>query len=428
MADTTAEDVVKQSRANGWLLDVSRLVSRIGTGPLTGIDRIELAWLDHLLTGQRGVRLLCRTDRGQLLLPGSAGALIRNWARGEMEDLSATRPGLMDRPRGPTLPRHRAHAVLRRKALARSLHSGGPFGILRRRLRRDFPAGAAYLNLGHANLNPRLLFSLGAASARVAMIHDTIPLDHPDLCREGQEAAHRRRLIAALRHADLLLTVSDHVRQGILDWSRRLGLDPPPTVLVAPPGIAPTAPDPASLPPALRDRPYFVAIGTIEPRKNHALLLDAWRIMQADDHPPPFLCIAGRRGWRNEQVFGRLDALPSDAPVIELNDLSDAAVSALMDGAHALLMPSRAEGFGLPPAEAAALGTPVISAPLPAVQEILGDQLHILPADDPAAWAAAIREYARAPRRKVALPELPDWETHFRMVEEKIARLAHDAK
>ncbi|MDT9702392.1 glycosyltransferase, partial [Streptomyces sp. P17] len=89
-------------------------------------------------------------------------------------------------------------------------------------------------------------------------------------------------------------------------------------------------------------RPRFVTLGTIEPRKNHALLLDVW-----DSLPPPRpqLVVIGRRGWADQALFARIAATPD---VAEFNTLDDGQVAAVLTGAQALLMPSFAEGFGLP--------------------------------------------------------------------------------
>ncbi|MEF9606119.1 glycosyltransferase, partial [Paracoccus sp. PXZ] len=143
--------------------------------------------------------------------------------------------------------------------------------------------------------------------------------------------------------------------------------------MAAPIGTRLAAPDPAGLPADLDlSHPFFVTLGTIEPRKNHALLLDTWQILERRPDPPR-LFIIGRRGWENRAVFARLDRLPPGGAVRELPDLDDGAVAALIGRSHGLLMPSRAEGFGLPLTEAAGRGIPVLASPLLAAREMLGD-------------------------------------------------------
>ena len=88
-----------------------------------------------------------------------------------------------------------------------------------------------------------------------------------------------------------------------------------PPGFVAPLGVPVPKPVPQELP-FVPQPPYFLCLGTIEPRKNHLMLLDVWQNLPA---PVPQLYIVGRRGWSNVAVFDRLDHLPSDAPIHELS-------------------------------------------------------------------------------------------------------------
>ncbi|HRO13641.1 MAG TPA: glycosyltransferase, partial [Paracoccus sp. (in: a-proteobacteria)] len=203
-------------------------------------------------------------------------------------------------------------------------------------------------------------------------------------------------------------------RTDLLRWRGRLGIAARAPVVAAPIGTTLAAPDPGALPAQLDlNHPLFVALGTIEPRKNHAVLLDAWEELARRGGPVPQLVIAGRRGWKNHATFARLDALPPGGPVLELNGLSDGAVAALLEHSRALLMPSRAEGFGLPLTEAAGRGIPVLSTPLPAAGEILGDHALWLPHDDPRAWADAVAGLAAQPPRRLPPLAVPMWCDHL---------------
>jgi glycosyltransferase involved in cell wall biosynthesis len=389
------------------LLDVSRLISRLGQGPATGIDRVEAEWLAHLQT--RPHLLLCRVPRGQLLLPPAAGAAILRWIAGDIADLP--QPGFLDRLRGRQGPRVCAEAALRRMALARAGRDGQ--GMARRVLKRLGPA--SYLNTGHANLDARLWQNLRGLR-RIVLIHDTIPLDHPEFTRAGQSGKFRDRFAAALSHAELVLTVSQASRADVLRWRDRLGLPDRARIEAVPLGTRLAAPArSAAIAGIPLERPFFVTLGTIEPRKNHALLLDAWqelaRRMPADRLPRLF--IIGRRGWENHQVFARLDMLPADGAVREYSGLDDGAVAYLLARSHGLLMPSRAEGFGLPLTEAAARGIPVLSAPLPAARELLGDYARWLSPDDPRGWAGAVALLAAAAPLRLHPPPVRDWCGYF---------------
>lgn len=393
------------------LLDVTRLVSRIGRGHPTGIDRVEAAWLGHLL-GRRGDHLLCRTRLGQLVLPAAAGgAILRALGMAADGRTESGRPatGQGSRYRAGWR-RGRVEAGLMRAAKARAGRDGRGLGAALDRA--GLASDTVYLNVGHANLGADLLAAMPLPCA--VLVHDAIPIDHPQWTRAGQDRAFRTRLQAVFDHAGLVLTVSQASAARLALWRDRLNPGRAVPIAAAHIGTGLAAADPAC------PRPvggFFLTIGTIEPRKNHALLLDAWGLMT----DPPGLVIAGRRGWADAAMLARLDAMAADGPIHEAATLSDSSLAGLMQTAHALLFPSRAEGFGLPLTEAAARGVPILALPLPSTREILGDYPCYLP-DDPMIWAQRIADLARAPpRRQPPLP-VPDWPGHFRLVAAALRR------
>ncbi|WP_353208962.1 glycosyltransferase family 1 protein [Sphingorhabdus sp.] len=172
-------------------------------------------------------------------------------------------------------------------------------------------------------------------------------------------------------------------------------------------------------------RPYFVVIGTIEARKNHLLLLKIWqRLVQDWGEKAPVLLLIGQRGWEIDEVAQILDRDHSlQGHVMELGRCSDSQMVGLLGGARALLMPSFAEGFGIPVIEALQSGTPVIASDLGVFREVAGDIPLYLSPDDPAAWTQAILSYSAGSedrRRQVSLIAnytAPNWENHFRRVD-----------
>jgi len=203
--------------------------------------------------------------------------------------------------------------------------------------------------------------------------------------------------------------------------TRRLERDLP--VAVAPLGL-----DLAAEQPATAERPYFVCLGTIEPRKNHALLLDIWQRLKADHgEQAPRLLLVGRRGWGSEKIAARL---PGFRPIVEERpDLPDRALGPLLRGARALLLPSFAEGFGLPVIEALASGVPVLCSDLPALRESGSGVPDYLDPGDAAVWRTAILDYAtNSPRREAQLARLaqwraPRWDEHFAIVDRLLVGL-----
>jgi glycosyltransferase involved in cell wall biosynthesis len=209
-------------------------------------------------------------------------------------------------------------------------------------------------------------------------------------------------------HADLILCPSESAARDIMRHMTDLPRKPP----VRPVHLGVDLVAPAPLIGFAPADPYFVTLGTIEPRKNHALLLDVWQSLGPD---APQLYICGARGWNNVEVFARLDAgVPG---VTELPGLPDAQLATLIAGARALLFPSLAEGFGLPPVEAAARGTPVVCGDLAVTREILGEIPVYLDATMPELWKKEIIGLAEAsPRLHGPDYAPPTWDSHFKTV------------
>lgn len=387
------------------LLDLTRSVSRLGRGPMTGIDRVEVAWAAELVTREEPAFALIRSAAGFLLLDRRGMADLFRLPLPHRANLISR----LGHRRDPL--RARAETLARRLAVARCRPRG-----LARMLRRRMPEGGTYLNVGHANLSDRVLRAVRQAGLSVSvLIHDTIPLDHPEFARPGTVEPFRRRLAAVSAHADRVIHITADARARTEAQMARLGRVPP--GLVAPIGVTPAAPDAALLPPGLSPQPpYFVALGTIEPRKNLGLLLDVWPMLPA---PQPQLYLIGNRGWAAADLLARLDALPPDDPVQVLQGLPDGAVAALLQGAQALLFPSLAEGFGLPPLEAAALGVPVVAGDLAVTRELLNDYAVYLPLSDRYSWAKKIAELAQKPAltgRQGTGAAIPGWQAHFNSV------------
>jgi hypothetical protein len=385
---------------------------------MTGVDRVELAYLRAFSAGTEPFWMLLRTPYGYLALPADAAGVLSGWLSG---DVSLPRRALVDRLRARTGGQSQGEAGLRRMAVARCTRGG-----LGRMVGRLMPGGGRYFNVGHSDLSDAAMAQLSDVPGLTVtvLVHDTIPLDHPEFNAPGAGAAFEARLRSVARYADRIIATSCVGAGDIARWCTAFGRQP--EVVVAPLGV--DVPVPASvsvLPEIGKNRPYFLCLGTIEPRKNHGLLLDIWDRLQQEMSPDrlPRLVIAGRRGWAAPQMFTRLDRLTVGGAVVEMNDLSDSDVATLLSGAAALVMPSRAEGFGLPVAEAAALGTPVLCSDLPVYREIVGEYPVYLNPDDLYSWAARIKlraDEARAATGKRdghgTMPALPTWTEHFNLV------------
>lgn len=361
-------------------MDISRLLSRSHAAAPTGIDRVELAYAEYLIESSNA-----QAEFFALHPWGYAGTLNLESARHFIDRL-ATRwrsPGIDDK-RGILASRSRLH----RQML---------FGSARRPVARQ--RHGAYLLLSHHHLtHPRLIARTLAMGRKafIPMLHDLIPNDYPEYAHQREAAKHLRRLETVTRFADGVLVPSESVRQTVLRHLDQAGRSHVPVCKVLH-GIDPELVRP--VPSASSGRPYFVCLGTIEPRKNHLLLLNIWRrlVEERGEHAPRLVLI-GRRGWENENVIDMIERCKALQGVVqEYSSLPDAQVRQLLCGARALLFPSFAEGFGLPLTEAMALGVPVICSDIPVFKEVGGAYPEFLDPIDGLGWLAAIERYSSEP-------------------------------
>lgn len=388
------------------LIDVSRLVWRRWSGTrATGIDRICSAWLAHYAPQAQAVII---HRHAKAILPVHASqALFRLLLQPERarRDVAAFRLGV-------------AGLGVRYGRYLRDILSG---------------SGRIWLNPGHTGLDAAGLadWCRQRELRPVHLVHDLIPITHPQFCREGEEERHRRRMRTVLATASGIVANSAHTLSVYREFARSEGAEAGPAV-VAWPGT-PLLP---SVPPATAKPPVFVVLGTIEGRKNHMLLLTVWQQLLGLERqgrlssPVPELVIVGRRGWQAEDVFALLDQHDFQGRVTEAGPLDDTRLAALFKKASALLFPSFAEGFGIPLMEALAAGVPVIASDLPVFREIGQGVPELLPTGDADAWRSAVLDYARpqSPRRaaqheRLASFRAPTWHEHFEQVDAFIASL-----
>jgi glycosyltransferase involved in cell wall biosynthesis len=386
------------------VLDLSRLLSRVRHHTPSGVDRVEMAYARGLF-GLFGDRL----------------------------QFAAVHPlGLHGRlPRAETI---RFLDMVER----RWTNEGGAIG--RRSLLEVLPpllkllpasppraAGGVYVQASpHHLTNPALVRRiLTRERARfLCLVHDLIPIEYPEYARPNGAAQHRRRMATVVTQADAIIVNSAATERSLRPWLARTGREI--DIRVALLGTH-VMPEPVVAGPS--DLPYFLCVGTIEPRKNHLLLLNLWRHM-AETLPGnsiPRLIIVGRRGWENEQVVDMLErCVALRGHVEELNGCSDRQMHALLHGARALLLPSFAEGYGMPVAEALAIGLPVLCSDLPALREAGGVAPDYLDPLDGLAWRAHIMDYCRgglryhAQRQRMTEWRAPSWADHIEIVREAI--------
>lgn len=304
----------------------------------------------------------------------------------------------------PCPPYHfRPHRVVTN--LVAALSRAGIAGL---GLRNAIPNSAIYLNTGQLGLGfhwPTAWLARRPDIRRVFMLHDVIPLEHSALVTNAGRDLHARMVANTALYADGLIVTTQTVRESVSRELGRCGRADIAT-FAAPLPVAPLFLEEAASEPPLPDTPYFVIVGSIEPRKNHALLLEVWR--RWPDVNPPHLVIVGTPWRDSERVLEQAARHPRlRRSVVHAAGLTSPALRALLRHARALLQPSLAEGFGLPVIEALALGTPVIASDQPAHREAGGDAVVYLDPRDANGWARAVRAHLYGPRQRI--PHYRSW-------------------
>jgi glycosyltransferase involved in cell wall biosynthesis len=252
--------------------------------------------------------------------------------------------------------------------------------------------------------DPQGLCDLKRTGLRLsALCFDIIPLTHPEFFpREDVErfAAHWNTVFAI---ADTIIVNSNYVKETVVAYCQHQGIRLGASALV-PLGATPPEPPPRLIPPRranIEPGRFALYVSTIEPRKNHDMLLRVWRRLVDCGVPQRLgfkLVLVGRRGWAVDEVIRQIEQ-PSlfDNTVVHLTDVSDGELWHLFQEAAFCLYPSKTEGFGLPVVEAYARGKAVIVSSGGSLPEAAGGFAPCLDPEDEDAWCGMIRLWMEHP-------------------------------
>ncbi|MCI4677318.1 glycosyltransferase family 4 protein [Rhodoblastus acidophilus] len=392
--------------------DATHLVARLNRRALTGMDRVDLLYArryaeDKGLAG--GLHYGLREPH--LWSPARLRRLVARFHRKVGEDDAlpddATWNDLRAWIADPSGQRQ-----LPGELICRSVDEG-PRALadqLFLRLIDDFgasvPEGAIYLNVAQAGFEYHRFFDWLARRPDVTplfVVHDLLPLDHPEFFRAGYWQRFDRRVQTIVRHAKAVITTSAVVRDRLAEEYERRRKPAPPMIVRHLPSPLGARRDREDDDPLLAEAPYFVMVGTIEPRKNHQLILNIWKELGPE---APKLVLVGVDGWDHEHVLRMLDRCPALRRTVQrVSGLPRRALRRLVANARAVLMPSYAEGYGLPVVEALNLGAPLIASDIAIFHETAGASATYLSPIDGLGWKNAILDFAKPdfPRRREAL-------------------------
>ncbi|BBF71434.1 MAG: glycosyl transferase [Sphingobium sp.] len=386
------------------ILDLSRLLSRCFHPTPTGIDRVEYVYARELLARM--------PDRLAFAAVHPAGGYYGRLDTSAVRQFLAFTIAKWRNVESPDQRKNRATIIAHLFALR-------PRPVPRASRPR------VYLQVSphHLDDEEQVGAILRAEGAKfVTLVHDVIPLSHPEYARPQGAEEHRRRVRTIDAHAAGIIgnsqatidALAPHMQYGLDGRAVRVahfGADPQDVFALK--GYAGP------------ERPFFVYIATIEPRKNHMLLLNVWRrLVERLGKDAPVLVMVGRRGWEIENVIDMLERGEAVRDhVVEAGELSDREMEELIAGARAMIMPSFIEGFGMPVVEALSAGVPVICSDISAHREVGGDAPDYLDPIDGLGWLRLIEAYSQpnSPERDAQIARIaawrgPTWQGYFDIV------------
>lgn len=233
----------------------------------------------------------------------------------------------------------------------------------------------------HSNADITIFFNYlvpyGAAGKKVVFVYDMCYKSVP----ETMDERNRRKLDLTLKNscklADAIVTISEFSKKEIIKY---LSV-PEDKVTVIPLGAKTDLYNPDYKDEEIEkakeryhiDNDYFLYLGTLEPRKNIIRIVEAYNEYRKQTGNPILLVLAGAKGWKYESIFEKVKEYNLEKDIIFTGYLEEKDCPLLMKGATAFVFPSLYEGFGLPPLEAMACGTPVISSTAASLPEVVGN-------------------------------------------------------
>jgi alpha-1,2-rhamnosyltransferase len=227
-----------------------------------------------------------------------------------------------------------------------------------------------------------------------AVLYDLVPFTHPETVEDNTREAHTSWWKEVPLHVDSVMCISQSVREDFLVWQQKEKFSSPipaEKVEFFYLGAEYNQADPFIQVLSL-DIPIFLVVGSLEPRKNHALILDAFEQLWEQGYEIN-LTVVGAHGWKSQEVIDRIKNHPElGQKLVFINDATDRDLVILYERSAALIIASLAEGFGLPIVEAFRYGTKVICSDIPVFREVAGDQAEYFEPTNAEALANKVSE------------------------------------
>ena len=410
------------------LVIYTELTTTIGSPWTTGVQRVVREIVPRLIDddrfdvrpvmwceGCRDFRRLTASDHDLLRHPVPGPSRVRTDGTRQQRGIAFAKKYV-----SPVVPRiakkalrRSRFALLQRRSHDEAKHSVEPVSV--------WPAGSIFFEIeaGWQCPVPRTALLRTLAQQRisvVAIVNDVMPITHPQFFERRLTKVFTTWFGAVATHATAILAISHFTKREI----QRLGATKPVQVVTYGSDFPALIPQPVE---GLGSRPYMLCVATLEPRKNHALLLDAFDQLRANGHDVS-LVLVGRKGWRTDTLVARIRSHPGFGSYLHWFDtMSDGQLDDLYRGAVLVAFPSWCEGFGLPVIEALQRSTPVISSTGGALPEAGGAFATYVAPDDLPGWVDAIGTALDHPKSVPGGFEATSWKTTADSIADLLASL-----
>ena len=373
--------------------DLSRIFARGARLTPTGIDRVDIRYAKMLLANNdlfefEGVVL----HKGHFIfVPNNLAVEICNLVYGQWIDDSYFGLNHSDK----------VAACLKKLAdqiKTTSLIAGTKIDV---RLRSGVDTNpGVYINVTFAGLETtydHARYKSITGDKMLYFIHDLLPLEYPEYFWKDWDKVHLQRILNMRAVADMIATVSNDVAVKLQELFKHLKVEEN-GIFAIQNGVEDTFVNYSVKAKAeYKPRNQFVIVSTIEPRKNHLMLLEIWRdFIFSGLSDIPKLIIIGSRGWHNSNTFEFLEKCTAIQPYIEeVHDVDDGEMIKHIFESKATLFPSYGEGWGLPVVESMTLGVQAICSDIAVLRECSNNMAEYIEIQDKKKWLNEILRYSR---------------------------------
>jgi len=235
----------------------------------------------------------------------------------------------------------------------------------------------------------------------IQLIYDLIPIEMPEYCAPGMDVLFPRFIMDTVWTADVVYAISESTKTAFVEYAKTLKAARIPPVRRIRLGCdIPQQATPDRGFGGLQPGRFVLYVSTIEPRKNHRMLFDIWRLLSKTlGDKLPKLVLVGNKGWNTENFIANAEACLALYPdkIAILESVTDEELNWMYSNAYFTVYPSLHEGWGLPIAESLARGTPCIASASSSMPEAADTFCQLIDPYDFVGWKTAIEAYLTQP-------------------------------